>query len=88
MELDDTDKKSDTFLSSRILQPVDVIHFRVVLKYRDDFENAILEKISMSSVLSKYEKIREIAFDKETHSFEHHLLTPDVGYIYRIRWNR
>ncbi|WP_370425287.1 hypothetical protein [Tenacibaculum dicentrarchi] len=87
-QLDDTDKQSDTHVSNRILRPVDVIHYRIILKYKDSNTNAILERKKNDAVSQNFEKIREIAFDLDSKSYEHHLLNPELGYIYRIRWDR
>ena len=86
--IDDSDHKSETYLSHKIEQPVDIIHHRVILKYKSHSENAILEYRKINSIKNEFKKIKEIAFDKETKSYEHHLLNPEVGYIYRIRWKR
>jgi transcription elongation GreA/GreB family factor len=34
------------------------------------------------------EKIKEIAFDYTSKSYEYALLNPELGYIYRIKWDR
>lgn len=88
--LDDTDKKSETFVSNRIIQEVDIIHYRIILKYKsDDYDvNAIVERKKINSISTNYEKIKEIAFDSCTKSYEYHLLKPEINYIYRVRWER
>lgn len=89
-KLDDTDKKSETHVSNRITQEVDIIHYRIILKYKlaDYNSNAFLERKRIDSINDNYDKIREIAFDPTTKSYEYHLLKPELGYIYRIRWER
>lgn len=88
--LDDTNKASDTHISNRIFQEVDIIHYRVILKYKNgDYNvNAFLERKKLNSINDNYEVIREIPFDGSTKSYEYHLLKPQIGYIYRIRWVR
>jgi len=87
-ELDDTDKQSDTYISHRILRPVDIIHCRIILRHKEDSENAILERRKINSVSQGFEKIGEIAFDKTSKSYEYPLLNPELGYIYRMVWKR
>ncbi|MCZ8298498.1 hypothetical protein [Flavobacterium sp.] len=88
--LNDTDKQSETYVSNRITQEVDIIHYRIILKYKpSNYDvNAILEKRKINSLDTKFEKVEEIGFDDITKSYEYHLLKPDLGYIYRISWNR
>jgi len=87
-ELDDTDKQSETYVSNRILRPVDIIHYRIVLRYKENSENAILERRKINSISQGFEKIKEIAFDKISKSYEYPLLNPELGYIYRMTWKR
>jgi hypothetical protein len=87
-DLDDTDQKSDTYVSNRILKPVDVIHLRVILKHKSNSSNAVLERKKIDSVSQNFIELKEIAFDLNSKSYEHHLLNPEVGYIYRLRWER
>ncbi len=88
--LDDTDKQSGTYVSNRIIQDVDIIHYRIILKYKSaDYDlNAILERKKINAINSNYEKLKEIAFDNITKSYEYHLLKPEINYNYRIRWER
>lgn len=88
---DDSDHKSGTYVESKVKYEVDVIHYRIVLKHKaENFDtNAIIERKKIKSdVGSKYEKIKEIPFDKGTKSYEYHLFSPEIGYYYRISWVR
>jgi hypothetical protein len=87
-DLDDTDKQSETYISNRIIRPVDIIHYRILLGYKKENSNAILERRKIESVSQTFEKIKEIAFDKTSQSYEYPLLNPELGYIYRIKWER
>jgi hypothetical protein len=87
-ELDDTDKQSETCILNRISKPVDIIHYRIVLGYKENSENAILERRKINSISQSFKKIKEIAFDKISKSYEYPLLNPELGYIYRITWKR
>lgn len=87
-DLDDSDRQSETYISNRILRLVDIIHYRVVLRHKEENSNAIIERRKIDSASQTFEKVREIAFDKTSKSYEYPLLNPELGYIYRIRWDR
>lgn len=87
-DLDDADKQSGTYVSNRIIRPVDVIHYRILLRHKDDNPNAIIERKKIDAVTQDFNKVREVPFDKTSKSYEHPLLNPDLGYIYRISWIR
>ena len=88
--LNDTDQKSDTNVSNRITKEVDIIHYRIILKYKPNGygKNAILERKKVDSIRGNYEKLIEIPFDDKTKSYEYHLLKPELNYEYRICWER
>lgn len=89
--LDDVDKQSSSHVETRVTSEVDIIHYRIILKNKPSeySQNAILEKSKINSNLSSsFEKIREIPFDNITRSYEYHLLNPEIGYYYRIRWEK
>lgn len=87
-ELDDTDKQSKTTISHGITQDVDIVQFRVVLQYKSEKSNAVIEKQPLNSVSKDWRLHKEVAFNLETKSYEYNLLNPDVGWLYRIRWDR
>ena len=87
-ELDDTDKQSETYISNRIIRPVDVIHYRIVLRHKEVNANAIIERRKIESVSQTFNEVRQVAFYKTSKSYEYPLLNPELGYIYRIKWNR
>ena len=89
-ELDDTDLKANPWISNRIIQSVEIIHYRIILKYKaaNYNANAFVERIKSNSISRQYELIQEIPFDKLTKSYEYHLLYPIIGYTYRIRWTK
>lgn len=87
-EIDDTDRESQTYISNRILRPVEIIHYRIVLRYKEESSNAVLERRKINSASQSFEKIKEIPFDKSSKAYEYALLNPDLGYVYRIAWER
>lgn len=90
-ELDDSDRKSIPCVETRVTDEIDIIHYRIILKNKPNSfnSNAILERrIMNSTIITDFEKVKEIAFDKKTKSYEYHLLKPEINYFYRIRWSK
>lgn len=88
-KLDNTDRKAKTHVELKVSDEVDIIHYRIVLKHivNQVYKNATLERCLIASERHmEYEKIKEIAFDNLSKSYEYHLLNPEIGYYYRIRW--
>lgn len=90
-ELDDVDKVSLPHVETRVTSEIDIIHYRIILKNKplEFSQNAILEKRKMNTdVSASFDKIREIPFDSNTKSYEYHLLNPEIGFYYRISWEK
>ncbi|WP_341966250.1 hypothetical protein [Flavobacterium psychrophilum] len=87
-DLDDTDKQYETYISNRIIRPVDVIHYRIVLRHKEENSNAVIERRKIESASQTFTEVRQVTFDKTSKSYEYPLLNPELGYIYRIRWER
>ncbi|MFN5985064.1 MAG: hypothetical protein ACK46Y_17205, partial [Fluviicola sp.] len=87
-EIDDADKKSETYISNRIFRPVDVIHYRIVLRHKSENTNAVIERRKIESVSQAFEEVKQVSFEISSKSYEYPLLNPELGYIYRIRWER
>jgi len=89
-EMNDADLKSLPLVANNVTRPIDLIHFRIVLRYKKpDFNGcATLTRRKIGSVREEFEPMKSIAFDKETKSFETRLLNPEVNYQYRISWDR
>jgi len=77
-DLDDTDKQSETYISNRIIRPVDVIHYRIVLRHKEVNANAIIERRKIESVSQTFNEVRQVAFDKTSKSYEYPLLNPEL----------
>lgn len=89
-ELNDTDLRANPWVSNRIIQNVEIIHYRIILKYKTHNynKNAFVERIKTNSISRQFEVIQEIPFDNLTRSYEYHLLYPTLGFTYRIRWEK
>ncbi len=89
--LDDVDKQSQPYVETKVKEEVDIIHYRIVLKNKPNNynANAILEKRKIiNETANGFEKIREISYDTVSKSYEYHLLNPEIGFFYRIRWEK
>ncbi|WP_162055060.1 hypothetical protein [Pontibacter pamirensis] len=87
--LDDRDLASATHLETKISYKTSVIHFRAELLYKNGkkIKPAVLERKKIESTLSThYEPVLEVPFIGK--SYQHHLITPEIGYFYRLRWDR
>jgi hypothetical protein len=91
MQLDDRNQISKTYLDSKIIEPIQMIQFFVELMYKpNDYNESarILRKSFKSNIPCQYEQIEKIDFDQRSKSYRHTLINPEVGYFYRIEWNR
>lgn len=89
--IDDFDNKSQPYLDHKVDTDTNVIHFRVVLKYKSECYSSpakILRKPIFSETPIEYEELGSIPFDKETKSYQYTLVNPTVGYFYRILWEK
>lgn len=90
-ELDDYDGKAIPCLEHKVDMPVNIIHFRVILRHKnDEFDlpaKLLRRKINTCNVVG-FETLESISFDKRSKSYEYHLISPEVGYFYRIEWEK
>jgi hypothetical protein len=90
-ELNDIDNMAKPHVDMRVDAPVDIVHFRIELRHKKNNFNkpAVLKrKLLNSDVPSNYEDIKSIPFDSLSKSYEHHLLRPEIGYCYKIEWEK
>lgn len=90
-KMDDIDGKAQPHLDVKIESPFSMVHYRVVLCNKaDDFKsNAKFMRMPIQcGTPSKYETLETIPFDPLTHSYEHVLTNPEVGYYYRLEWEK
>lgn len=89
--MDDVDGVAEPFLSFRVDMPINIIHYTIILKYKPDNYDipAKLLRMKIDSDLSpRYETMLSIPFDNDSKSYEYHLISPEVGYFYRIEWEK
>lgn len=68
---------------------MDVIHFRVTLKNKDDnFSKSarLLKKPVNSEFPSDYNQFGSIPFDCQSKRYQYYLTDPEIGYYYRLEW--
>lgn len=90
-ETDDYDGIAKPHLDYRVESPINIIHYRVILKHKGSDFNApavILRKPLSSKHPVDYEKIGTVAYDERAKSYEYYLTDPEVGYFYRLQWEK
>lgn len=86
MDIDDSSKKSQPFCETSVKEPVQLISFRIELRHLNISHNA---KVTYRKTNAKFGEpffIKSIPFDKSSHSYEHIIHNPDMGYTYTIDW--
>lgn len=90
-ELDDVDNKAKPYLDFKVDMPINLISYRVILKNKpNDFcKPAFLSrKLINTDVPAEYEKLGSVQFDNATKSYQYTLIEPEVGYYYRLEWEK
>lgn len=89
-ETDDFDNKAKPYLDHRVDSYINIIHYRIILKYKDNYNKPakILRKPTKSILSADYEEIGSIQFDEKSKSYEYYLIDPEPGYFYRILWEK
>lgn len=88
-EMDDFDNISQPHLDYKVDKPINIIHYRVILRHKDSsFKTpATLKRMPINSKgPSTYEEFGSIPFDAVSKSYNYDLINPEVGYYYRIEW--
>lgn len=90
-ETDDYDGKAKPHLDYRVDSFINIIHYRVILKYKnDDFHQPakVLRKPINCKTPTDYTEIGSITFDERAKCYEYYLISPEPGYFYRIQWEK
>ena len=90
-EMDDIEKIAQPHLDVKIDAPISVVNYNVVLcnKDRNFNSNAKFMRMPISSdAPAAYETLATIAFNRTTRSYQHVLTNPEVGYYYRLEWEK
>lgn len=90
-ETDDFDNTAKPHLDYRVEAPINIIHYRVVLKHKpSNFKTPakILKKPIHSKHPVEYEEVGSVTFDEKAKSYEYYLTDPEIGYFYRLQWEK
>lgn len=88
---DDVDGTAQPHLDHKVETEMNVIHFRVTLKYKDNnysMPAKLLKKPIANNSPVNYKQFASVSFDKETKSYQYSILNPEVGFFYRIEWEK
>ena len=87
---DDFDDKAQPHLDFKVDNVVNVIHFRVTLKHKENFSQPakLLKKPIESKIPAEYEQYGSVSFDKQSKSYQYYLTDPEIGYYYRLEWEK
>jgi hypothetical protein len=88
-KLDDSDKASATYLETRVANVTKAVLFRVELRYKSDTYSTPAKIARMpiaSSTSPVWENIAHTPFVHKV--YEYQLVNPEVGYFYRLSWDR
>lgn len=90
-EVEDIDQRAIPMDCYKVETPIPLIHYRITLKHKPDnyCVPARLQRcLIKSSVRTDFEDIKTVPFDASTKSYQYDLINPEVGYFYRIIWER
>lgn len=91
MELDDSDRRSKTHLETKVMEPLQLLQWRVELRYVNAryAKTARVMKQAIDTIVAPQPvQIGSVAFDKVSKSYEYHIVNPEPGYYYRLEWDR
>lgn len=91
MELNDSDGKASPHLETKVEVPVEVICYRVELTNKTAKYNSaakIYKRLIKAEITPKNELVNSVQFNKATKSFEYFLIKPEIGYYYRMEWEK
>ena len=92
-EANDVEHKSSTYVEVPIRYPIEYVQICISLGYKDNSFNKTAEiskrKITNSNQIQQpHTKYNSIPFDKNHKQYVYRLINPEVGYSYRISWER
>jgi hypothetical protein len=89
MEIDDSDQKSLPYCEQAVKEVVQMINFRIELRHLEKHSDAKISKRRMNApVKDAYDHVAFTKFDPSSRAYEYTVFTPEVGYYYRIEWER
>jgi hypothetical protein len=91
MVIDDSDHKSEPFVMQRVDEPSQLVSWRVELgaeKDRTSSPARLMRKALGSKHEAKWELMRQVEYHPIRKSYETELIHPQLGYHYRLSWDR
>lgn len=89
--MDDVDRTSKPILEQKVIQPIQLICFRVVLKNKPKSyaKPAQIRRCRIDTKLHvDYETICSVPFDQVGKSYYYVLREPETGCFYRLEWEK
>ena len=91
MKMDDADQISKPYINMRVKEKTQLITFKVELFYKhgNHVQNARISKKKLATLApAGDEYIDNIPFNTKTFSYEYNIYDPEVGYSYKIEWEK
>ncbi|HEY4151337.1 MAG TPA: hypothetical protein VGM41_20505 [Chitinophagaceae bacterium] len=89
MDIDDSDRRSQTFCEQSVKELLQLLNFRIELRYLNKHSDARILKRRMNAPLHiNYEHVAFAKFDSSSRCYEYTVFTPEAGYAYKIEWDR
>lgn len=90
-EVDDIDQSAIPMDCYKVETFTPLIHFRVTLKHKPNnyYTPAKLQRCRIgANINTEFYDMETIPFDVHTKSYQYDLINPEVGYYYRVLWER
>ena len=90
-ENDDFDGAAKPWLSCKLINPIEIMFFRVMLSYKpeDYHESAVFERKKIGTEIDgDYEYLERVEFNTGNKLYSFCKVNPEPGYIYRLRWEK
>lgn len=90
-KMSDVDGAAKPYLDFKVEKPTNIIHYRVILKQKPNGYNQpakFLRKKIDTEISSNYKVTDSVPFDEKSKSYEYYLIHPEVGYYYRMEWEK
>ncbi len=90
-ENDDVDGIAKPWLSSKLESPIDMINYCVMLAYKPDGYNkpAMFERKKIDTeVDGDFEQLESVEFDSGNKLYRYCKVSPEPGFVYRLRWEK
>ena len=90
-ENDDYDGKAEPYISTKLDTPIRIMQFKVLLSYKPVgyMKKARFERKQIDAdVDAKWEYINSVDFDSQYKQYQHVVVNPEPGFIYRIMWEK